>query len=93
MQLLDDNLWFHFTAGRISAEEAIDKSKNPGLMVDKMQRQGIMVKSEDEALLAEAEEAAGAAGGAAKPAAGGDADKAKAVADNRARMQAMMGKK
>src|SRR4051794_18875054 len=30
MQLLDDNLWGHFTAGRISAEEAIDKSRNPG---------------------------------------------------------------
>src|SRR6187551_1658315 len=90
MQLLDDNLWFHFTAGRISAEEAIDKSKNPGFMVDKMQRQGIMVKSEDEALLAEAEEAAGGAGAAAaaaKPAAGGDADKSAQLAANRARMQ------
>src|ERR687895_2067716 len=56
MELLDDNLWRHFTAGRISAEEAIDKSKNPGQMVDKMQKQGIAVKSDDEALLAEAEE-------------------------------------
>src|SRR3978361_1390875 len=27
MQLLDDNLWNLFTAGKISAEEAIDKSK------------------------------------------------------------------
>src|SRR5690349_15108753 len=42
MQLLDDNLWMHFTAGRISAEEAIDKSKQPGQMVDKMHRNGIM---------------------------------------------------
>src|SRR6201996_7046439 len=38
MQLLDDNLWMHYTAGRISPEEAIDKSKNPGQMVDKMER-------------------------------------------------------
>src|SRR5438093_1077330 len=59
MQLLDDNLFMHFTAGRISAEECIDKRKNPGLMVDKMQRQGIMVKSGEEALLAEAEESGG----------------------------------
>src|SRR5678810_1201896 len=57
MQLLDDNLWYHFQAGRISAEEAINKSKIPGLMVDRMQRAGMAVKSEDKALLAEAEEA------------------------------------
>src|SRR4051812_6349989 len=77
MQLLDDNLWMHFTAGRISAEEAIDKSKNPGMMVDKMQKSGVMVQSQDEALLAEAEEAGGgAAAGAAKPGAAGEAEKA-----------------
>src|SRR3954451_17633270 len=71
MQLLDDNLWMHFTAGRISAEEAIDKSKVPGMMVDRMQRAGIMVNKEDDALLAEAEDAT--AGGGAAPAAGGAA--------------------
>src|SRR5213596_2853159 len=38
MQLLDDNLWMNFQAGKISAEEAIDKSKNPGGMVDRMKR-------------------------------------------------------
>src|SRR5213080_4067015 len=77
MQLLDDNLWMHFQAGRISAEEAIDKSKVPGMMVDRMQRAGVMVNSTDDALMAEAEEvgtgsaapgaqaAAGAAAGAA----------------------------
>src|ERR1700742_5221768 len=32
MQLLDDNLWNHFQAGRIGMEEAIDKSKNPAGM-------------------------------------------------------------
>src|SRR3954453_19125689 len=66
MQLLDDNLFMHFEAGRISAEEAIDKSKVPGMMVDKMQRHGIMVNGADDALLAEAEEVGGA--GAAAPA-------------------------
>src|SRR5258708_666085 len=70
MQLLDDNLWMHFTAGRISAEECIDKSKNPGYMIEKMQKSGVEVQTQDEALLAEIEETgAGAAGGARPPAA------------------------
>src|SRR3954468_16938991 len=64
MQLLDDNLWMHFQAGRISAEEAIDKSKNPGGMVDRLKRAGLDAATEDEALLAEAEEASGGGGGA-----------------------------
>jgi twitching motility protein PilT len=97
MQLLDDNLWIHFQAGRISAEECIDKSKNPGLMVDKLQKAGHMVQSADDALLAEAEEAGGTPGAAAQPGqpAGqqGTQDKAAAIAANRARMQAMAGKK
>ena len=97
MQLLDDNLFMHFQAGRISAEEAIDKSKVPGMMVDRMQRAGVMVNTQDEALMAEAEEAGGAAPAAAaagKPAGGGDAaEKAAQAAANRARMAAMMGKK
>src|SRR6195952_3758671 len=74
MQLLDDNLWMNFQAGRISAEECIDKSKNPGYMIDKMHKAGIDVQTQDESLLAELEEvgsggAAAAAPGAAKPAA------------------------
>src|SRR3954449_7770952 len=48
MQLLDDNLWYHYKEGRISAEEAIDKSRNPGAMVDKMQRAGLMVSRPDD---------------------------------------------
>src|SRR2546423_737955 len=70
MQLLDDNLWMHFTAGRISAEEAIDKSKNPGYMIEKMQKAGIDVQTQDEVLLAEIAEAdaGGAAAAAAQPA-------------------------
>src|SRR3954468_5218659 len=58
MELLDDNLWRHFTAGRISAEEAIDKSKIPGQMVDRMQRNGLNIDLKDDALAAEAEDVA-----------------------------------
>jgi twitching motility protein PilT len=97
MQLLDDNLYGHFLAGRISADEAIEKSRNPGAMVDKMKRDGYSVgEVADEALLAEAEEAGAAApkGGAAPAAAGGtDAERAAQMAANRARMQAMNQKK
>src|SRR5580692_6028744 len=57
MQLLDDNLWMHFNAGHISAEEAIDKSKNPGMMVAKMQKSGLNVSVKDDALEAEAADA------------------------------------
>src|SRR5213075_3011513 len=56
MQLLDDNLYGHFQAGRISAEECIDKSKNPGYMVDKMQKNGYQVDIEDDALMAESDD-------------------------------------
>src|SRR3954453_22218542 len=70
MQLLDDNLWMHYQAGRISAEEAIDKSKNPGAMVDRLKRAGIDAATEDEALLAEADEMGGDGGDAAGGATG-----------------------
>src|SRR5688572_7311375 len=101
MQLLDDHLWMLFQAGKIGAEEAIDKSKNPGGMVDRMQRAGIMVDKEDEALLAEAEDAAAAGGGGApggpaaggKPGGGAEAERQAAQAAARARMQALASKK
>ncbi|WP_428937561.1 type IV pilus twitching motility protein PilT [Fontivita pretiosa] len=97
MQLLDDHLWQLFQSGKISAEEAIDKSKNPGMMVDRMQRAGIAVTKADDALLAEAEEAAQAGGGAAaaRPGAAADAaaDRAAQIAANRARMQSLAGRK
>src|SRR3954451_2155895 len=73
MQLLDDHLWSLFTQGKISPEEAIDKSKNPGYMVDKMQKNGYMVDVEDDALLAEADETGGGGGAPAKPGAPGAA--------------------
>ena len=36
MQLLDEHLWSLYAAGTVSAEEAIDKSRNPGEMQDKI---------------------------------------------------------
>src|SRR5215210_212898 len=74
MQLLDDNLYMNFQAGKISAEEAIDKSRNPGMMVDKMQRAGIVMGKVDDALMAEAQDTGGG-GGAAPAAAGGGQEK------------------
>jgi twitching motility protein PilT len=40
MQLLDDHLWSLYTQGKISAEEMIDKSKNPADLTDKVHRLG-----------------------------------------------------
>jgi hypothetical protein len=88
-------------AGKISAEEAIDKSKNPGQMMDKMQRAGIAAKVDDEALQAEAAESREASPGGAAPAAAAavganaaaaEAERQAVLARNRARMMAMQGK-
>ncbi|MBX3357536.1 MAG: type IV pilus twitching motility protein PilT [Phycisphaeraceae bacterium] len=40
MQLLDDHLWSLYMRGMISAEEMIDKSKNPGDLTDKVHKLG-----------------------------------------------------
>jgi twitching motility protein PilT len=40
MQLLDDHLWKLYADGKVSAEEIIDKCKNPGEMKDKIHRSG-----------------------------------------------------
>jgi twitching motility protein PilT len=101
MELLDDNLWRHFTSGRISAEECIDKSKNPGQMVERMRRAGLNVDVNDDALVAEADDATAQTGsvlGKDKPAAGAaggnsDADRQAQAAANRARMLAAQAKK
>jgi len=104
MELLDDNLFRLYSVGKISAEECIDKSKQPGLMVDRFHRQGIMVDRKDEALEAEAEDAAAATAGAAKPAApngaaaagaagSSEAERQAQIAATRARMAALAGKK
>ena len=59
MQLLDDNLWMNFMAGKISKEEAIDKARNPGAMVDKMQRNDIPVEVDDARKAEAGDEASG----------------------------------
>ena len=97
MQLLDDNLWMNYNAGKISREEAIDKSKNPGGMVERMQKAGEIIEDEDDALVAEvaAEEEPKSASGGSKPGNGsGENDKEKAaqIAANRERMQRMAKK-
>ncbi len=92
MQLLDDHLWLLFSSGKISAEEAIDKSKVPGAMVDRLQRHGVMVAKNDDALMAEAAEAAATTSGA-NAAVASEAEKASQQAAIRARMQAMAAKK
>ncbi len=47
MQLLDDHLWTHYMAGKISAEEMIDRSKEPGALRDKVHRLGRSVGRAD----------------------------------------------
>jgi hypothetical protein len=96
--LLDDNLWMNFTLGKISAEEAIDKSRNPGAMVDKMQRNGFMTDKDEEFPEAGDESGDGASPKPGAPAGGGGAAQSEAerqaqIAANRARMQAAAAKK
>src|SRR5215204_3787852 len=103
MQLLDDNLWMNFNAGKISKEEAIDKSKNPGQMVARMEQIGEIAG--DEALQAEAEEYEDDDEEVEEAEADDEAPKLKGssgmsekekqqqAASNRARMQALQGKK
>lgn len=97
MQLLDDNLFAHFLAGRISAEEAIDKSKNPAYMVERLQKAGADVQLKDDALLADAQEVSQSPSPGQPPRPGqpsqpGSVDPATAAA-NRARMQALNQKR
>jgi twitching motility protein PilT len=93
MQLLDDNLFQLFVAGKISPEEAIDKSKNPGGMVDRMNRHGYMTEKKDE--FPEAGENGEAEGKKAPGQAGpaGEAERQAQIAANRARMQAAAAKR
>ena len=43
MQLLDDHLWSLYTREVISAEEMIDKSRNPGDLTERVHRTGKQV--------------------------------------------------
>ena len=40
MQLLDDHLWSLYESGKISAEDMIDRSKDPGSLKDKVHKLG-----------------------------------------------------
>jgi twitching motility protein PilT len=66
MQLLDDHLWSLYMKGMISAEEMIDKSKNPGDLNDKVHKLGRTTGRRE---LDEADDEP-AAGGAKPPAKG-----------------------
>ena len=96
MQLLDDNLWMNYQAGKISKDEAIDKSKNPGAMVERMQKAGELVESEEDLMLAEAEAEEEKSSGSASKAGNGagetDKEKAAQIAANRERMQRLAKK-
>ncbi|MGA2443154.1 MAG: type IV pilus twitching motility protein PilT [Tepidisphaeraceae bacterium] len=98
MQLLDDSLWSLYQAGKISAEEAIDKSKVPGLMMERFTRMGIDVGMTEMEMLGGGD-ATGENSAAAKPkppggaAATPDAERRAQMEANRARMQAMAAKK
>jgi twitching motility protein PilT len=89
MVLLDDYLWNLFSAGKISHDEAIDKSKNPAFMVDKMKRAGVNVGDE----LDEFGEGEAGTPAAPKPGTGpgstpaqSEAERAAQIAKNRARL-------
>jgi twitching motility protein PilT len=95
MQLLDDNLWNLFQAGKISATEAVDKSKVPGQMMEKFARAGIDTgKSAEELALAQGE-AVGEDANKPKPAGppGSEAERRAQIEANRARMAAAAAKK
>jgi twitching motility protein PilT len=87
MQLLDENLYNHFVAGRISAEEAIDKSKNPGGMADKMRRNGFDVEHGESYPEGEGgDEAAGPGVPPPPPPGGSEAERQAQIQKNRERM-------
>ena len=96
MQLLDDNLWMNFSLGKISAEEAIDKSRNPGYMVDKMEKNGMTPPQRDDIVPEEPPTGGGGAApgspplvpGAPRPPAGNGGASAGAEAERQAQMQA-----
>ncbi|MBX3353086.1 MAG: type IV pilus twitching motility protein PilT [Phycisphaeraceae bacterium] len=47
MQLLDEHLWSLYSRGMISAEDMIDKSKNPGDLTERVHKAGKLVGREE----------------------------------------------
>jgi twitching motility protein PilT len=96
MQLLDDTLWTLYQAGKITPEEAIDKSKVPGQMMEKFTRAGIEHGKTLEDIPTDDAPPGGEAGKAkpaGAPAASPEAERRAQMEANRARMQAMGQKK
>jgi twitching motility protein PilT len=104
MQLLDDNLWGHYQAGRISVDEMMEKCRVPAQMIDKLERNGIRTKKKEGLDADDEDEGPGtpvpAAGGPPPPpgrqmpvpqpqAAESEAERQAKIAANRARMAAM----
>ncbi len=104
MQLLDDNLWMQYQTGKISAEEAVDKSKVPTMMVERFERAGLdATTGEDEVGAAgDAPTVVGTAGATKPPTSAGggataagntanmsDAERKAQIEANRARLSAM----
>ena len=87
MQLLDDNLWNHLMEGHITAEDAVDKSKNPGYMMERIRNLGMDVEDADEALLAEAEDASDDNKNGSVPSAADPASKAAEIQARRERLK------
>lgn len=50
MQLLDEHLWSLYSSGQVSAEDAVDRSRNPGALQDKIDkhRRGMNVEDDGE---------------------------------------------
>ncbi|RME40248.1 MAG: type IV pilus twitching motility protein PilT [Planctomycetota bacterium] len=50
MQLLDEHLWQLYEKGIVSAEDCVDRSRNPGVMQDKIDahRRGLAARDDDE---------------------------------------------
>jgi hypothetical protein len=93
MQLLDDTLWQLYQAGKISAEEAIDKSKVPGLMAERFNRKG----PDEEGGGPDEPDGGGGPPKPKPPAPGGgatsDAERRAQMEANRARMAALAARK
>jgi hypothetical protein len=91
-------LWTLYQAGKISAEEAIDKSKVPGMMMERFTRAGIDVGMTEMEMLGGGDFSGENSAAAAKPKPGGaattpDAERRAQMEANRARMAAMAAKK
>ncbi len=58
MQLLDEHLWNLYAAGTVAAVDAVDRSRNPGQMQDKIDahRRGLDITADGEALTAQDQE-------------------------------------